>query len=497
MKLSTRIILIASGVLLFLRAGGYLAFGQGVVDEVDRVVKLPVWPFYLVAVGIAIWVGILVNKMARSNTRVELEDIPEEERDRQLESALEKELSGYVGSKTERSQIVRSLAQVVDQKVSQVTQEIKGEYDTLLAQKDRDQEITHLKYKNLVAEKNQTEAIVQSLAEGLVVVNGKGEVVMMNPAAEKLLGVNKSDKVGKPLTDQLKGEEIVSLVSNVAGSEEKTVELSSAQQETKKIIRSSSALVENENGQTIGMVSVLTDVTKQRELDRLKTQFVSNVTHELRTPIVATQKALVVMADAAAGPLTDDQKRFLDIATRNLDRLSRLINDILDFSKLEAGKMKLELATTQMETVLTEVCDTLNSWANSKEINLEKKIEAGLGLVDIDAFRIIQVLNNLVSNALKFTPKGGKVTVEARKSKEPGQIEVIVRDTGAGIAKEDLGRVFERFLQVGERKQTDVGGTGLGLSIAREIIELHGGKIWAESPEGGGAEFIFVLPERK
>ncbi len=466
-------------------------------DDTESVITITPWPFYVAAIVIGIWVSIFLSRMAHSGkAKVATPEAREKVYDRELENSLEAQLAGVVASKENRSQIARSISGVVaesmSRKISEVRLEVENKFESAIKERDKEQEILHLKYKNVVAEKNQTEAIVQSLAEGLVVVNSKGEVVMMNPAAEKILGVSKEQKVGKPLTQNLKGEEVVSLVSDVSG--EKTVELNATQMETKKIIRSSSALVENENGQTVGMVSVLTDITKQKELDRLKSHFVSTVSHELRTPIVATQKALAVMMDKAAGPLTDDQARFLDIANRNLGRLSSLINDILDFSKLEAGKMKVELAEVSIGKVVEEACEGLVSWANSKDIRLIKNIQDNIPQIKADANRIIQILNNLIGNALKFTPKGGSVTVEAISS--DGGVRVSVQDTGTGIPKEDLNRVFEKFLQLGERRQTDFSGTGLGLSIAKEIVELHGGNIWAESEQGQGAKFIFTLPKK-
>jgi PAS domain S-box-containing protein len=478
--------------VLFLSRGLALA-----ADDTESVITITPWPFYIAAIVIGIWVSIFLSRMAHSGkTKIAAPEVREKIYDREFESSLERELAGVVASKENRSQIARSISGVIvekmSRKISEVRLEVENKFETAIKERDKEQEILHLKYKNVVAEKNQTEAIVQSLAEGLVVVNAKGEVVMMNPAAEKILGVSKEQKVGKPLTQNLKGEEVISLVSDVSG--EKTVELSATQMETKKIIRSSSALVENENGQTVGMVSVLTDITKQKELDRLKSQFVSTVSHELRTPIVATQKALAVMMDKAAGPLTEDQARFLDIANRNLGRLSSLINDILDFSKLEAGKMKIELVETSIGKVVDEACEGLVSWANSKDIRLIKNIQDNIPQVKADPNRIIQILNNLIGNALKFTPKGGSVTVEVISS--DGSVRVSVQDTGTGIPKADLNRVFEKFLQLGERRQSDVSGTGLGLSIAKEIVELHGGKIWAESEQGQGAKFIFTLPKK-
>jgi PAS domain S-box-containing protein len=482
---------------------GFLVLAQAAyAEEADQVVTITPGPFYIIAIVIGIIVSIILTRMAHANKKVEVSGVVAPRAyDRDLENTIEQQLASVAGLKDKSGEIARQLtaavAQKVEHKVTEATAQMKSRYESVIAEKDKEHEITHLKYKNVVTEKNQTEAIVQSLAEGLVVVNSKGEVVMMNPAAEKLLGVTKQQKMGHQLTEDLKDEEIVSIVSDTAGKGEKVVELNTMQQETKKIIRSSSALVENENGQTVGMVSVLTDVTKQKELDRLKSQFVSTVTHELRTPIVATQKALEVIGDRSAGSLTEDQARFLDIAKRNLDRLGRLINDILDFSKLEAGKMKLEMVDAEIGRVVQDACEGLSSWANSKEIGLERKVEPGLPALHIDPNRIIQILNNLIGNALKFTPKGGRVIVEAKSTNGGTDVEVSVQDTGIGIAKEDLEKVFERFLQVGERRQTDISGTGLGLSIAKEIVELHAGAIWAESEKGQGARFIFTLPVKR
>jgi len=454
---------------------------------------------YVITVFIGIITSVVLTRIARANARLNLATRQRHDtQELRLESDIEGSLSGVVAAKENRAEVARTIARTVEQRVSrhveEVTAQLKDQYTKTIAEKDKAQEIIQVKYKNLVKEKNQTEAIVQSLAEGLVVVNNRGEVVMMNPAAEKLLGVEKQKKIGKSLTEGLSGNEVVALVRDVKGQGERVVEIDSAQAETKKIIRSSSALVENENGQTVGMVSVLTDVTKQRELDRLKSQFVSSVTHELRTPLVATQKALDVIITKTAGPVNDDQARFLDIARRNLERLYALINDILDLSKLEAGKMKIETAPANIEQVVNDVATSLGSWANSKKIQVNKNIAPGMPTVVMDAGRVIQVLNNLVSNALKFTPQGGTVVLEVKPRPDGQYVEVSVTDTGIGIAKEDLGKLFQKFIQVGERRQMDVSGTGLGLSIAKEIIELHGGRIWAESEKGQGATFRFVLP---
>jgi len=275
--------------------------------------------------------------------------------------------------------------------------------------------------------------------------------------------------------------------------------LISRQDETKKILRASTAVIENENGQTIGMVSVLSDITKQKELDNLKSAFVANVSHELRTPLVAIDKSLTLILEKEAGDLSQTQEQFLSIAQRNLKRLSALINDLLDLSKLEAGKMEVRRKSMAINNVIQEVIDSLNNWAKSKNITLEKKIEDLLPDVQIDPDRLAQVLTNLVGNAVKFTPADGRITLEAKLSEGEGggkkELEVSVKDTGIGIAPEDLPKIFSKFYQCGgERMISDVNGTGIGLSIAKEIVGLHGGKIWVESEKGQGARFVFTIP---
>lgn len=298
-----------------------------------------------------------------------------------------------------------------------------------------------------MVEKKDTEAVLKSIAEGLVVVDSEGKVIMMNPAAEKLLGVERKNKIGKNLLEGLKEERLVSLIK---GSEkEREIELISQQDETKKILRASSAVIEDENGRTVGMVSVLSDITKQKELDRMKSQFIASVSHELRTPLIAIEKSLSLLLSKAVGPISETQEQFLSIAERILKRLSRLINDLLDLSRLEAGRMRLETNPSSIEKIIDECVETFITWANTKSIKIEKRIQKNLPLVNIDPIRINQVLNNLIGNAIKFTPKNGRIIVEA--SLYPKEIRVSVADTGIGIPKDALNKVFDKFYQVHER----------------------------------------------
>ena len=373
-------------------------------------------------------------------------------------------------------------------------EELIKRYEAIIEEKERGEKMIREKYDKVLSEKKDTEAVIRSIAEGLVVVDAHGKVIMMNPTAEKLLGVSQKNKVGKPIMEDLRKEQLVSLVANSPGEENKEIEIASSGDETRKILRSSSAIIENESGQTVGMVSVLSDVTKQKELDQLKSDFVSKVSHELRTPIITIQNAVALLLSKSLGAVTGKQEEFLNIAKRSLDRLALLINDLLDESKLEAAKVELNLKPCSVENLVKDVCDALSAWMITKAIGIEKNIPKNIPEVSMDYNRMTQVLTNIVGNAIKFTPQKGIITIEARLDDSRKNIVVSVSDTGPGISENDLGRVFDKFYQGGERALTDVSGTGLGLSIAREIVLLHKGKIWAESAEGQGAKFSFSLP---
>lgn len=439
-----------------------------------------------------------------------------------LKQAITKRISDLAGSR-ERCQAITSavsevLGKELENKTTQLNYELTKKYETVIKEKTRNEEIAWKKYEKVFEDKKETEAVIRSVAEGLVIIDAQGKVLMMNPAAEKLLGVSKKDKVGRPLTAGLKNEQLVSLAKSRDKKEGREIELFSSQDETKKILRASSAVIEDEDGKTIGMVSVLSDITKQKELDELKSNFVANVTHELRTPLIATEKSLSLMLSKATGPLTESQEQFLTIAQRNLKRLSALLNDLLDLSKLEAGRMTFNPVPSSIEKLIAESVESLDTWAKSKSITIARKIQDNLPPANIDPGRIIQVLNNLIGNAIKFTQRDGTITVEAVLKANEAELTVCVCDTGIGIEKGNLTKVFDKFYQVGESRPAglkrgerastgqratggnriaavaDSSGTGIGLSVAKEIVELHGGKIWAESQNGAGARFNFTLP---
>ncbi|MFA5164898.1 MAG: ATP-binding protein [Candidatus Omnitrophota bacterium] len=229
---------------------------------------------------------------------------------------------------------------------------------------------------------------------------------------------------------------------------------------------------------------------------RIKADFTSMVSHELRTPLTAIKEGISLVIDGTTGELNKDQKEFLNIAKRNVDRLARLINDVLDLQKLESGKMTFSLAPGDINGVVREVYDTMITMVKDKALEIVLDLSGALPAISFDRDKITQVLTNLVNNAVKFTDKGRITVITEIKD---GMVRVTVKDSGPGIHEEDLPRLFRRFEQLEKGTERKTGGTGLGLAISKEIVERHGGKIWAESAYGQGASFIFTLPiaERK
>jgi len=418
--------------------------------------------------------------------------------DESLTQAVFEEIAPLVDSRQHRSDISKKVAGIfnkeLEKQVNATAQELTRKYETAIERHSQNEEIAWEKYKKVLTEKKATEAVIHSVAEGLVVIGREGEVLMMNPAAEKILGASRKEKIGKSILENLKEEQLVSLAKASSGKENLEIELISPRDDTKKVLRASTAVIEDENGQTVGMVSVLSDITKQRELDNLKSNFVSNVSHELRTPLVAIGKSLSLLLTKTAGEINDNQQQFLSIADHNVKRLGRLIDDLLDLAKLEAGKLDLRRAPSSVEKIANDVVASFAAWENSKGLTLEKKVQENIPQANIDPDRITQVLTNLVGNAIKFTPSGGRITVAASYHPDRREIEIAVQDNGLGIAAENIPRIFSKFYQVGERSSADMAGTGIGLSITKEIVELHGGRIWAESQKGQGARFAFTLP---
>lgn len=234
------------------------------------------------------------------------------------------------------------------------------------------------------------------------------------------------------------------------------------------------------------------------QLDRLKADFTAHISHELRTPLTAIREGTALLLEAIPGPLTDSQREILEVVRNHSDRLFRAISSILDLSKMEAEMMEYEFTPCDAAALVFRSIDSMQVVAAKKRIDLQTYIPDDLPLLHLDERRIQQVLDNLLNNALKFTPEGGRVVVAARvqrnRDQDVRQVKVIVSDTGPGIPKEDLDKVFKRFYQSRHNRGGRPSGTGLGLAIARHIVEAHEGCIWVESLLGQGSNFMITLP---
>jgi len=231
---------------------------------------------------------------------------------------------------------------------------------------------------------------------------------------------------------------------------------------------------------------------KVKEVMEVKSEFISMVSHELRTPLTSIKEGVSIILDGILGKVSDEQKDFLNVVKKNADRLARLIDNVLDFQKLEAGKVKFDMRKNNMNEVVKESCRAMSTLVDGKGLKCTFKPDDKLPMVKFDRDKILQVLTNFLSNAIKFTEKGGITITTSREG--DSVIRVSVKDTGSGIKKTDLPKLFKRFEQLGKGGSRKTGGTGLGLAISREIIEYHKGRIWAESEPGKGTTFFFELP---
>jgi PAS domain S-box-containing protein len=240
-------------------------------------------------------------------------------------------------------------------------------------------------------------------------------------------------------------------------------------------------------GGSFRLLSIARDVTERRRLMEMKDDFMSMVSHELRTPLGIIKEGISLVLEGIAGDVTEKQKDVLGMAKSNTDRLARLIHQVLDFQKLNAGKMEFRFAEHDLNEIAGEVHRHSQALAAKKGLALELRADGNIPRIRFDRDRIVEVLMNLVNNAIKFTDKGGITISTCMKD---GAVEVSVADSGCGVKPEDVPRLFQRFAQL-ERKP---GGTGLGLAISKEIVETHRGRIWVESEYGKGATFRFMIP---
>jgi len=344
-------------------------------------------------------------------------------------------------------------------------------------------------------------AILSAITDGVAVSDEDGQITVLNDAARRIMRLDAAQLIGRPLPTLFAGvsEEEQDAVSEALAEvrahprrQEQLIPLSVTVHRGEQIIQASFMPMFDERQVFAGIVIVFRDVTREREIAQAKNEFVSVVAHELRTPMTSIKGYTDLILQGALGEVNGKQRRFLQIVKTNVDRLSELISDLLDTARIEAGRVRLEIEFVQVTSIVGEVCDSLAETIRERDLSLTTEADPAVPTVQADRNRLIQVLMNLLSNAYRYTPAGGSITVSVRPDKDA--VLVQVADTGIGIAPEDQEKIFERFYRADQEIVNQQTGTGLGLPIARSLVELHGGRLWLESELGVGSTFSFTLP---
>ena len=348
------------------------------------------------------------------------------------------------------------------------------------------------KVHDLGHEQAKATAILDGMIEGVIAVDGRDIILLMNERARSMFGLDATRGEGKPFLEVIRNTELHEAFREGRGVDggnvsHRELRLASPVERRLQVNAVPLRLGANE----VGVVMVLHDVTELRRLEQVRTEFVANVSHELRTPLTAIQGYLETLL---AGALEERQnaRRFLDIVFRHTERLGRLLNDLTDLSNIEMGRVSLKLAPTRLDEVVDTVLAIMGPKAASGRVTLSSRLSSDLPSVLADRDRLVQIVINLVDNAVKYTPAGGRVTVQAQKPAD-GQIEVDVIDTGIGIPPADLPRITERFYRVDKARSRELGGTGLGLAIVKHLVFAHGGQLRIESEPGRGTTVRVTL----
>ena len=349
-------------------------------------------------------------------------------------------------------------------------------------------------YQTISDKKQELETILAGIGDGVLVVDSDLRVVLMNPVATRIFNLPSPPPSGAPLPDLIRQEPIYDLLDEIRrqpkGSRMQEIELSprgSNQIRTYQAL--ATPLIVGNALQ--GIATVLRDITTQKELERMKSNFLSVVSHELRTPLHSIKGFVDIILMGKTGPVTEIQRDFLETVQEQTNNLQRLIDDLLEFSRMESGRITLHLKPVDMPVVIEAVVDKLALSAHSARVTLVNQTPEDLPTIMADPWRLEQVVTNLMDNAIKFTQAGGSVTIWAEDIGD--YIQVSVRDTGIGIPPEQQVRIFDRFYQVDSGANRQYKGTGLGLTICRHIVEHHRGRIWVESEPGQGATFHFTV----
>ena len=356
-------------------------------------------------------------------------------------------------------------------------------------------EVIRLTQENLEQESKRLNSILSYMTDGVLATNRRGKITMINDMAKKQLGVQKEEVLNKSILELLKIEDEYELRDLITQIPELMIDSQDANGEYLSL-RVRFALVRRESGFISGLVAVLHDTTEQEKEERERRLFVSNVSHELRTPLTSVKSYLEALDEGALSePVAPD---FIKVSLDETNRMMRMVTDLLHLSRIDNATSHLDVELINFTAFITFILnrfDQIRGQDEEKKYELVRDYPITSVWIEIDTDKMTQVIDNILNNAIKYSPDGGKITVTMKTTDD--QMILSISDQGLGIPKQDLPRIFDRFYRVDRARSRAQGGTGLGLSIAKEIIKQHNGFIWAKSIYGKGSTFTIVLPYDK
>ena len=356
-------------------------------------------------------------------------------------------------------------------------------------------EVIRLTQENLEQESKRLHSILSYMTDGVLATNRRGQITMINDMAKKQLGVQKEDVLNKSILELLKIEDDYELRDLITQIPELMIDSQDVNGEYLSL-RVRFALVRRESGFISGLVAVLHDTTEQEKEERERRLFVSNVSHELRTPLTSVKSYLEALDEGALyDPVAPD---FIKVSLDETNRMMRMVTDLLHLSRIDNTTSQLDVELINFTAFITFILnrfDKMRSQDDEKKYELVRDYPINSVWIEIDTDKMTQVIDNILNNAIKYSPDGGKITVSMKTTDD--QMILSIKDQGLGIPKQDLPKIFDRFYRVDRARSRAQGGTGLGLAIAKEIIKQHNGFIWAKSEYGKGSTFTIVLPYDK
>ena len=434
------------------------------IEVIKQTILTSDFIFILILIGFIMLVTFLLLESRRDNIRL-----------RQLNQKVKDLIAG-------------DYSQVLDMQGSSEITNITNNLNDL-------SEVIRLTQENLEQESKRLHSILAYMTDGVLATNRRGQITMINDMAKRQLGIESDDALNQNILELLKIEEEYELRDLITQSPELMIYSQNLNGEYISL-RVRFALIRRESGFISGLVAVLHDTTEQEKEERERRLFVSNVSHELRTPLTSVKSYLEALDEGAlTEPVAPD---FIKVSLDETNRMMRMVTDLLDLSRIdnESSHLDVELINfTAFITFILNRFDKMRSQDDEKKYELVRDYPINSVWIEIDTDKMTQVIDNILNNAIKYSPDGGKITVSMKTTDD--QMILSISDQGLGIPKQDLPKIFDRFYRVDRARSRAQGGTGLGLAIAKEIIKQHKGFIWAKSEYGKGSTFTIVLPYDK